>query len=221
MEMVGSAVKKLSLGDWVIPASNAWGTWRSHAIDNEKNLETVANNIDPLMAATLSVNPCTAYRMLHDFMPLSKGDTVLQNGSNSAVGQSVIEIARNMGLRTVNLIRNREGVDELKQQLQERGADFVLTDEEFRKNSPFQTGLVDPPKLVLNCISGKGVIDLVKAVADQGTIVTYGGMSRQPLTVPTASFIFKDIRLVGFWMTRWNWKHKGTGERYVRRSTVH
>lgn len=34
-------------------------------------------------------------------------------------------------------------------------------------------------------------------------MVTYGGMSREPVIVPTASFIFKDIQLRGFWMTRW------------------
>ncbi|RZF47406.1 hypothetical protein LSTR_LSTR016407 [Laodelphax striatellus] len=35
-------------------------------------------------------------------------------------------------------------------------------------------------------------------------MVTYGGMSREPVTIPTSSFIFKDITLKGFWMTRWS-----------------
>jgi len=35
-------------------------------------------------------------------------------------------------------------------------------------------------------------------------MVTYGGMSRQPVIIPTSSLIFKDIRLRGFWMTQWN-----------------
>jgi trans-2-enoyl-CoA reductase len=34
-------------------------------------------------------------------------------------------------------------------------------------------------------------------------MVTYGGMSKQPLVVPTGAFIFKDITLKGFWLTRW------------------
>lgn len=29
-------------------------------------------------------------------------------------------------------------------------------------------------------------------------------MSRQPVVVPTSHLIFNDIRLKGFWMTRWN-----------------
>lgn len=43
-------------------------------------------------AATIAVNPATAYRMLKDFVPLKSGDTVIQNGANSAVGQAVIQV---------------------------------------------------------------------------------------------------------------------------------
>jgi trans-2-enoyl-CoA reductase len=42
--------------------------------------------------ATLQVNPSTAYRMLNDFVKLSPGDLVVQNGANSAVGQFVIQV---------------------------------------------------------------------------------------------------------------------------------
>lgn len=207
VEKIGSEVKNLKVGDWVIPGTNAWGTWRTHALEEEKNLLKIPNDIDPAMAATLAVNPGTAYRMLKDFEKLNKGDIVLQNAANSAVGQHVIQIAHHLGFRTVNILRNREGIDKLKQELKDLGADYVLTDEEFRSSKLFKNGDLAPPKLVLNCVSGKAVIELVKAMADNATLVTYGGMSRQPLVVPTSAFIFKNIRLVGYWMTRWNWKH--------------
>jgi trans-2-enoyl-CoA reductase len=38
-------------------------------------------------------------------MPL--GDYVIQNGANSAVGQSVIQIAKAWGLKTINVVRDR------------------------------------------------------------------------------------------------------------------
>ena len=34
-----------------------------------------------------------------------------------------------------------------------------------------------------------------------GTMVTYGGMSLQPVTLPTSLFIFKDLTLRGFWLS--------------------
>jgi trans-2-enoyl-CoA reductase len=42
-----------------------------------------------------------------------------------------------------------------------------------------------------------------KTNRDGGTMVTYGGMSKKPLTIPTGSLIFKDQIFKGFWMTRW------------------
>ncbi|KAE8733779.1 40S ribosomal protein S14 [Hibiscus syriacus] len=37
----------------------------------------------------------------------------------------------------------------------------------------------------------------------EGTMVTYGGMSKKPITVPTSHFIFKDLSLRGFWLQKW------------------
>lgn len=34
-------------------------------------------------------------------------------------------------------------------------------------------------------------------------MVTYGGMSKQPLTLPTSSFIFQNVVCRGFWLTQW------------------
>lgn len=32
-------------------------------------------------------------------------------------------------------------------------------------------------------------------------MVTYGGMSMKPVTIPTSLFIFKDLRSRGFWLS--------------------
>ena len=38
---------------------------------------------------------------------LSAGDVVIQNGSNSGVGESVIQLAVAWGVKTINIIRDR------------------------------------------------------------------------------------------------------------------
>lgn len=45
-------------------------------------------------------------------------------------------------------------------------------------------------------------------------MVTYGGMSRKPVCVPTGRLIFNDISLRGFWLSRWTETH-GKAERRV------
>lgn len=58
----------------------------------------------------MAVNPCTALRMLSEFVELSPGETVVQNGSTSAVGHAVVAIAKAWGLRSVNIIRDRRAL---------------------------------------------------------------------------------------------------------------
>ena len=38
---------------------------------------------------------------------LFTGDVVVQNGSNSGVGESVIQLAASWGIKTINIIRDR------------------------------------------------------------------------------------------------------------------
>ena len=42
------------------------------------------------------------------------------------------------------------------------------------------------PKLGLNCVGGKPTSDLLRVLDKSATLVTYGGMSKQPVTIPTA-----------------------------------
>lgn len=37
--------------------------------------------------------------------------------------------------------------------------------------------------------------------------VTYGGMSREPVVVPTSALIFQDVQIRGFWMSEWYKTH--------------
>ena len=92
----------------------------------------IRNDIPAISAATMMVNPCTALRMLLDFVPLSPGAWVIQNGANSGVGQAVIQIAKTMGVNTVNVVRDREDIKELKEKLTSLGGDIILTEEELR-----------------------------------------------------------------------------------------
>jgi len=50
--------------------------------------------------------------------------------------------------------------------------------------------------------------------------VTYGGMSREPVIVPTSALIFKDIELRGYWMTRWSKENGGSSDHVVMLSEI-
>lgn len=83
-------------------------------------------------AATIAVNPCTAYRMLKDFENLKEGSTVIQNGANSAVGQAVIQIAKFFNINTINVVRDRPDFESLRSHLISLGATHVVVENELR-----------------------------------------------------------------------------------------
>ncbi|KAJ3363692.1 hypothetical protein GGF32_003728 [Allomyces javanicus] len=194
-------------GDWVIPDTAGFGTWRAHAVVPATDVAVVrrANSDSALQvaaAASLSVNPTTAYRLLHDFAHLEEGDTVVQNAGNSAVGRYVIQLARSMGVHTVNLVRDREDFDVLADDLTRLGATAVLRDGTGELRAYMRDHAI-AAKVAFNSVGGKSATELLRALAPGGTHVTYGAMAREPMAVPASLLIFKDVRIRGFWMTEW------------------
>lgn len=203
----GTNVKNVIPGDRVIPFEPGMGTWRTHAIFPGNKLYKVPRNVEHIDAATITVNPSTAYRMLHDFVKLNAGDTIIQNGANSGVGQAVIQLCKLWGINSVNVIRDRPNVDELKNALKAFGATEVLTEEEIRTTKLFKSGTLAAPRIAFNCVGGKSALNIMRHLATNGVLVTYGAMSREPLTIPNSAVIFKDIAFRGFWMSKWSKEH--------------
>jgi len=109
--------------------------------------------------------------MLKDFVPLQPGQWFVQNAANSGVGRAALQFGRMWGLKSVNVVRHREGIEELKRELMELGGGgeagtVVLTDQELADREVRQ-GVVDRmggkgAMLGLNCVGGKAGIDLCK-----------------------------------------------------------
>jgi trans-2-enoyl-CoA reductase len=205
VEAVGDAVKGLAVGDHVIMGDAGLGTWRTRGLFPAASLISVPKDLSVEHAATIGVNAATAYRLLADFVPLQKGDTVLANAGSSGVVSALAALCHVRGVRLVLSMRARPDWDVLVERLKQQGAEAVV-DEEFVRTPAFKKLLSDmpPPKLALNAVGGRSATELARHLARGGTLVTYGGMSRQPVTLPTSLLIFKDIVARGFWMTQWN-----------------
>lgn len=206
---VTPGVRNLTIDDWVIPSHPHLGTWATHIAKEEGAWCKVGQDVPLEYAATISVNPCTALRMLTDFVDLEAGDVVVQNGATSMVGQCVIQLAHLRKIQTVNLVRDRSGVDEVKARLSSLGAEHVFTEEELGKldMKNFLKEIGAGAKLGLNCVGGSTATAVMKLLGEGGTLVTYGGMSKKPIKLATGPLIFKDIQLRGFWLGKWKTKH--------------
>jgi trans-2-enoyl-CoA reductase len=191
---VGEGVSEVAAGD-VVLLPHGVGSWCEAARVQAENLVRVPNAVPVEEAAMLKINPATAWRMLHDFVDLQPGDWVIQNAANSAVGRAVIRIARALGLKTVNIVRRPELIEELK----EEGGDVVMVDSPDLKKELRDCAI----RLALNAVGGESAVHIANCLQRGGSHVTYGAMSRQPLKIPNGLVIFKDLRFRGFWVSAW------------------
>ncbi|KAJ0788038.1 putative trans-2-enoyl-CoA reductase (NADPH) [Helianthus annuus] len=98
----------------------------------------------------------------------------------------------------------KPGSDEAKEKLNKLGADEVYTESQLdEKNVKSLLGNVPEPALGFNCVGGNAASLVLKFLRQGGTMVTYGGMAKKPITVSTSSFIFKGLSLKGFYLQNW------------------
>jgi trans-2-enoyl-CoA reductase len=175
------------------------GTWRDAVAVKADELVVVPAGIEPVHAAMLKINPMTAWRLLHDYVDLARGDWLIQNAANSAAGRAVIQIAHELGYKTVNVVRRSELIGELRAE----DGDVVLVDTENLRREVEEAIGGPPIRLGLNAVGGESALRLANCLAPGSTLVTYGAMSLQPLKIPNGLLIFKDLRFRGIWINKW------------------
>jgi trans-2-enoyl-CoA reductase len=191
-------VTNVAVGALVILPHNT-GTWRDAVAVKADELVVVPSGINAVNASMLKINPMTAWRLLHDYVDLARGDWLIQNAANSAAGRAVIQIARELGYKTVNVVRRSELIGELRAE----GGDVVLVDSENLRREVQDAPGGPPIRLGLNAVGGESALRLANCLAPGSTLVTYGAMSLQPLKIPNGLLIFKDLRFRGIWINKW------------------
>jgi NADPH:quinone reductase-like Zn-dependent oxidoreductase len=191
---VGPGVSEIKVGDRVLPPAISL-TWRERMVIPAAGLFALPD-ADPKQLAMLAINPPTAAILLDGYVQLSPGAWVLQNAANSAVGRWVIALAKQRGLRTVNVVRRPELVNELTA----LGADQVLVEgPDLTKRIHAAVGGT-ALRLALDGVSGTSTGALANALSPGGTVVTYSAVSGSPMTLNPLDVIFKPVTIAGFFL---------------------
>jgi NADPH:quinone reductase-like Zn-dependent oxidoreductase len=210
VEALGEGVTGVEPGTRVRFPGEA-GAWQASACIAADDVLVVPAGVPVEQAAISFINPPTAYCLLQKIVDLKPGDWVVQNAGNSAVGLSVIQMAKAYGYKTISQVRREELVEPLRAM----GADHVVMEgSDWAKQVGDLTGGA-PVKLALNSIGGESAIDQIKALGDGGTQVTFGGMVGDKVRFPTRFLIFNDLRLVGFWWDQYARREGAEGLRAV------
>ncbi len=194
----GEGVTVPAVGQTVLLPTGV-GTWCTHMVAAADALLPLPSEADAQQLAMMKINPPTASLLLSEFVTLKAGDWVIQNVANSGVGSYLIQLAKIRGFKTVNIVRRESVASEVA----ELGADVVLVDgSDLAERVAEATGQANI-QLGIDAVGGEATNRLAECIGDGGTLVNYGMMSGEACVISPATFIFRDVTLRGFWVSRW------------------
>lgn len=193
---VGKGVNNLAVGDTVI--SMGRNNWAQRVKLRAEQAVKVREDADLMQLAMLKANPATAVRMLNDYFQLGEGHWIIQNAANSGVGYCVNALAKERGVRTVNVVRREDAMGPV----QEAGGDIVLLDgDDLGERVAAETGGASI-MLGLDAVGGISTLHMADCIDEGGTVVNYGFLSGEPCMIQPEHLIVRGINLTGFWLKK-------------------
>jgi NADPH:quinone reductase len=187
-------------GKRVVAINSAGGNWADTAIIPARQARPVPDDIPDEQAACYFVNPATVLAMARHVLAVPKGEWLLQSAAGSTLGRMLIKLGRHDGFKTLNVVRRREAIDELKS----FGGDAVISssdgpiDEQVRQitGGAGARYAVDP-------VGGETGTGVFRSLAPEGRLILYGTLSGEPITVDPRLVISGPRSVEGFWLGHW------------------
>ncbi|MEV7319400.1 zinc-dependent alcohol dehydrogenase family protein [Streptomyces sp. NPDC093970] len=215
VEALGPDTDGLKIGERVVavavppvPGPPVVGTWQEYLVTDTHRLLPVPDRLSDSSACQLAVNPLTALLLVTRELRVQPGEWLLQTAAGSTVGRLVIQLARHLGIPTINVVRRRSAVAEIKA----LGGDEVICteDEDLSRRVAEIAGTAGVHKAT-DCVAGPVGAQVSQALAPGGEMVVYGALSTHRQTDPAAltiplqarSVIYEAKTVRGFWLNRW------------------
>lgn len=194
VDAVGEGVTGIAVGQRV-NSGGSFGAWAEYFTAKAAGLIPVPEAIGDEAAAQLVSMPFSAISLLH-FLDLQRGDWLVQNAANGAVGRMVAQLGKARGLNVVGLVRRAAGVQELESQ---GVGNIVATDTEHWKDEVQAITGGAPIVAGVESLGGRAAGDMLDLLAESGTLVSFGTMKSPILKLSAGDLIFKQAVVKGFW----------------------
>ena len=99
---VGSECKHFKEGDHILFV-NRQDCWQEFVAATPDQIIKLPDLLPLKLSSMLKVNPATAWLLLNQDIKIESHHWVVQNASNSGVGVAVIQLAKSLGIKTMNL----------------------------------------------------------------------------------------------------------------------
>jgi NADPH:quinone reductase len=212
IEALGPEVRDLQIGQrvCVLPTFRfgEYGVYAERAIVPVRSVLPAPAALEPAAAASIWMQYLTAMAII-EVAHATVGDYVIIRAASSSVGLAAIQLANWAGATSIAATRGSHK----RQALLDHGAKHVIATEE--------TDLVAEvtritggkgARIVFDPVGGPYVETLAQAMAVDGTLFIYGGLSGQPTMHPHWPAAFKNLSIRG-WVASTIWNHP---ERFAR-----
>jgi NADPH:quinone reductase-like Zn-dependent oxidoreductase len=198
VDAVGEGVTHVKPGDRV--TGFGLGTWCEYFVTAAAGLVPLPDAISDDVGCQLVAMPLSAMAML-DTYRVAAPDFIVQNAANGAVGKTLAKVAKARGVNVLHLVRSEEGARELAAQ-GIAGAISTSSPDWFDRAK----AAVGGAKILcaIDSVGGKASADICSLLSAGGKLVAFGSMSGEPMQLDTGRFIFKQITLEGFWLSKQN-----------------
>jgi len=195
VDAAGEGVTNLKPGQRVAGGS---ATWAEYYLVDARRAVPVPDSIADETAAQMISMPLSA-KLLLEVMNLKRGDWIIQNAANGAVGKMLVGFGADLGVNVVGLVRRDAGIAELA----EAGIGNIVSTETEGWQERVKAATGGAPIIRgLESIGGKAADDLLGVMADGATIYSFGALSGRPLQVSAENLLFKQAKIEGFWLAR-------------------
>lgn len=160
------------------------GLWTDEAIVSASGAVKV-HALQPDEAALLP-SYISAWAILHNYVTLKAGDTIVQTTGNSAIGKAITAVGKALNLKVLSLSDSELNDPEISRKLEGLGS----------------------ISLTVTGQSGKVISLLSKVTASNGVVVTYNGVYESFVTTTAVSvaishLIFRNVSIQGFELLPW------------------
>lgn len=193
-------VRGLKPGRRVAVLNGQGGNWQEQVVLPARQVVPVPADLPDDQVATFFVNPATALVMTLSVLKLKRGHWLMQSAAGSALGRMIIRLGRHVGFRTINLVRRREQVEEIKQ----LGGDAVICTAD--DNLPERVQALTQGQGVLHaldCVGSTTAVEMIKALAPRGRLLVYGTLASEPMSFDPRLLLSGQKCVEGFWLSEW------------------
>jgi NADPH:quinone reductase-like Zn-dependent oxidoreductase len=176
------------------------GNWQEFVVLSARQVVPLGDDLPDEQAATFFVNPATALVMTQHVLRVPRGAWLLQTAANSSLGRMILRLAKESGIRTINVVRKREQAKELLK----AGADAAIsTAEESIPERVNQITGGAGMAYALDAVGGATGLAVVQALAPGGRLLVYGTLSGEPIPLDPRALMVGQKSIQGFWLSEW------------------